>query len=52
MLYAQSGVNIEKDEESIKVGLAIIAKASTNAPQIGPQLGMEMLEEIKDIRVV
>lgn len=51
-LYAQSGVDNEKNEESINVGLAIIAKASTNAPQIGPRLGMEMLEEIKDIRVV
>lgn len=45
--------DIENNEERIKTRLPITAKASADAPQMGgPRLGMEMLEEIKEIMEV
>lgn len=47
-LCIQSGVLVDKNEEKVKAGLAINAKASANGPQIGGQrISREIMEEIK-----
>lgn len=41
----------ERNEEKIKVGLAISSKASSDTPQFGSQnVGVEILEELKEIK--
>lgn len=51
VLCIQSGVEVKKNEEKIKAGLAMFANASTNGPQFGGhKLGAVILEEVKEIR--
>lgn len=46
-------MEVEKNEEIIKAGLAIIFRASIESPQIGRQrLGAEILDELTKIRAM
>lgn len=50
-LCIKSSVEAERNEEKIKVGLAISSKASSDTPQFGSQnVGVEILEELKEIK--
>lgn len=50
-LGIQSKVEVERNEENIKAGLAISTKASTKGPHMGVhRLGSEILEEVKEIQ--
>lgn len=43
-------MEVEKNEEKIKVGLAMSAKASTYTPLLGShELGAEIMKELKEI---
>lgn len=44
-------MEVKRNEERIKVGLAVSTKASSNAPMFGREkVGVGILEELKEIK--